>query len=62
MEEAEGSDSEPMLEDNVGRRALQRQRQRQAARAGAIPTNARVCVIFFCEFFCEFEHEIEDIF
>ncbi|XP_034250250.1 phosphofurin acidic cluster sorting protein 2 isoform X2 [Thrips palmi] len=41
VEEAEGSDSEPMLEDNVGRRALQRQRQRQAARAGAIPTNAR---------------------
>lgn len=43
VEEAEGSDSEPMLEDNVGRRALQRQRQRQAARAGAIPANARVC-------------------
>lgn len=41
VEEAEGSDSEPMLEENVGRRALQRQRQRQAARAGAIPTNAR---------------------
>ena len=41
VEEAEGSDSEPMLEDNVGRRALQRQRQRQAARAGAIPANAR---------------------
>ena len=43
VDEAEGSDSEPMLEDNVGRRALQRQRQRQAARAGAIPANARVC-------------------